>query len=95
MFNPEARWDRPYLKQKTNSLDEIIRVCAVFDKGKIEPRFFILKNKLYKVRRINYFWQERNGEVALNIFSVETNSGLYQISFNNKNFLWNLDKIIE
>ena len=97
-FNPKARWDRQIPAESghsnPDSLNERIQVSAFFKGAKIYPRLFVWNNKKYKVKVINYNWQERHGSETINYFSVNTGSDLYQISFNNATYSWKLDKII-
>lgn len=99
-FNPKARWDRhiPEVKENENTgqeeLNEKIDCLALFKNGKILPVTFIWNNKEYKIKNITYNWQERRGQEVINYFSVNTGTGLYQISFNNSSFSWRIDKII-
>jgi len=94
MFNPKARWDRDLPQHSSDLLNEKIAVCTIFDKGRIYPRYFIWNKKLHKIRRITYFWQERRGGQLISLFSVDTGSEIYQLSFNNTSFGWRLDKIV-
>ncbi|MDP3142555.1 MAG: hypothetical protein Q8N14_01225 [Candidatus Omnitrophota bacterium] len=94
MFNQQARWDRNLPQQDSNNLNEPIRVVAEFEKSKVLPRYFFWRKKLFRIKKVTYFWQERQGRELLNFFSVETPVGLYQISFNNQSFSWSLNKII-
>jgi hypothetical protein len=104
-FNPKARWDRnlPAGRQgipQTNPVDcgllnERIEVLAYFKAGKIYPRLFIWNNKEYAIKQITYNWQERLGRETISYFSISTGSDFYQISFNNTNYSWKIDKIIE
>ena len=96
MFNPQARWDRvlPQGDDSPEILNESIKVNCLFERGKIIPRYFIWKNKLYKVKKLNFFWQHKQGRETISSFSLETNSGTYQLSLSNINLSWKLDKII-
>jgi len=94
MFNQQARWDRDLPAQNSADLNEPIRVMAEFEKGKILPRVFVWHKRLYRIKRVTYFWQERQGKEVLNLFSVETLAGLYQISFSSQSLSWRLNKII-
>ncbi len=98
-FNPKARWDRrvPGTSEIEDPADlqERIEVLAEFKNAKIYPRQFSWKNKEYKIEKITYHWQERRGQETIVYFSVHTNANLYQISFNNTSFSWQMDKIIE
>lgn len=96
-FNPKARWDR-HVPEDTNIdpslLDERIDVIVWFKNAKIYPRIFFWKDKKYKIKKITYNWQARRGSEILNYFSVDTGTGLYQISFNNATFGWRVDKVL-
>jgi hypothetical protein len=98
-FNPQARWDRhiPQVNDtfESENLNERIEVLAWFKNAKIYPRRFIWKNKIYKIKKITYNWQERQGQETISYFSVSTGLNLYQISFNNTSFRWQVDKIID
>lgn len=94
MFNKDARWDRDIPGQDHCYLNEPIRVVAEFERGKILPRSFSWHQKSYPIKKITYFWQERQGRELLNLFSVETPNGLYQISFSNQSLSWRLNKIL-
>lgn len=97
-FNPKARWDRHIPEtdyQPPDELNERIQVLAWFENGKISPREFTWNNKIYRIKTITYNWQERQGREVISYFSVDTGTGLYQISFNNTSLGWRMDKIIE
>lgn len=97
-FNPQARWDRhiPQSSASTDTglIDEKIEVLALFRQARIYPRLFIWREKRYRIKRLNYNWQQRRGRELINYFSVDTGSDLYQISFNNETLGWRIDKII-
>lgn len=97
MFNPEARWDRnlPQENNESESLNEAIIMVCLFDKSKPLPRYFRWRNYLYKVKKVNFFWQQRQGRETLSYFSLETNSGTYQVSFSNISLCWKMDRIID
>jgi hypothetical protein len=96
-FNPKARWDRfepDHAGFNPDALNERIEVLALFKNAKIFPRSFSWKNKEYPVEQINYNWQERLGSALINYFSVLASGQMYQISFNNSTFRWQIDKLI-
>ena len=100
-FNPRARWDRHIPETEESeahnprNLNERIDCLAWFRSGKIQPCSFVWNNKEYKIKKVNYNWQERRGQELISYFSVNTGGDLYQISFNNATYSWRLDKIIE
>ena len=104
-FNPKARWDRhppsggQVSRETEESLDpgemnEKIEVLAYFKGSSIFPRAFIRNNKVHRIKKITYNWQERRGREVMNFFSVDTGTCLYQISFNNTTYRWQIDKIM-
>ncbi len=97
-FNPRARWDR-FEPEKCgfnpDALDERIEVWAYFKNSRIYPQAFLWKNKEYKIDTLTYNWQERLGQALVNYFSVLSSGQLYQISFNNSTFRWQIDKLIQ
>jgi hypothetical protein len=97
-FSPKARWDR-FEPDKTgfnpDALDERIDVLAYFKQARIFPKSFTWKDKEYTIETITYNWQERLGQALVNYFSVSCSGQIYQISFNNSTFHWQIDKIIQ
>lgn len=96
-FNPKARWDRFNPDAESGNPDEPkerIAVLAYFEHTKIFPRKFIWNNKEYLIENITYNWQARCGQATINYFSVLSAGQLYQISFNNTSYRWQLDKVI-
>lgn len=97
-FNPKARWDRQIPESAANNgckeLNEKIEVLVRFANGKAMPEIFVWKNREYRIKKIAYFWQERCGIESISYFSIDTGPNLYQISFNNTSFRWQIDKII-
>lgn len=97
-FSPKARWDRNIPldsdQAQPESLDEVIDCTALFKNGKIYPLEFVLKNRNYCIKKVNYAWQERQGAARISLFSVSTGTENYQLSFNNSTFGWRLDKVI-
>ncbi|MCK9572543.1 MAG: hypothetical protein M0Q96_04625 [Candidatus Omnitrophica bacterium] len=97
-FSPKARWDR-FEPDKAgfnpDALNERINVLAYFEHAKIFPKSFNWHDKEYTIEKITYNWQERVGQALINYFSVICAGQLYQISFDNFTFRWQLDKIIQ
>jgi len=97
-FNPKARWDR-FEPEKPggfnpDDLAERIEVLAYFKHARIYPRAFTWNNKEYRIDAVTYNWQERLGQALINYFSVNSSGQMYQLSFNNSTFRWQIDKII-
>jgi hypothetical protein len=75
------------------TLDETIKVGAVFKGGKIIPKWFIWEDREYRIKDINYFWMDRQGREKIQCFSVTDGANNYEISFNTERTLWKLNKI--
>ncbi|MFA4854847.1 MAG: hypothetical protein WC616_05840 [Candidatus Omnitrophota bacterium] len=90
-FSPKARWDR----FEPDALNERIEVLAYFKHARIFPRSFTWHDKEYNIENITYNWQERVGQALINYFSVLCAGQLYQISFDNSTFRWQIDKLIQ
>ncbi len=97
-FSPKARWDR-FEPDKTgfnpDSLNERIEVLANFKHARIFPKSFLWHDKEYVIETITYNWQERIGQALINYFSVLCAGSMYQISFDNSTFRWQIDKLIQ
>lgn len=89
MFNPDARWDRP-LPLDNQASEEPIIVSAIFQKGKILPRWFILDGRIHRIKAITYQWQARRGQEVLHYFSVDDGTNIYQIYLNTRYLSWRL-----
>jgi len=96
MFNPQARWDRklPQKESQCELFNEPIKMTCLFTKGRPLPRYFIWRNKLYRVKKVNFFWQEQQGREILSYFSLQTNQGTYQTCFSNITLSWVLNRVI-
>jgi hypothetical protein len=96
-FNPRARWNISVpgnLDLEPGILNEPVEVLACFKSCRITPKVFIWNNKEYHVEAVTYSWQERLGCALISYFSVLCADQVYQISFNNSTFRWQIDKLI-
>jgi len=97
-FNPKARWDRFEPEQAgfdPEILNERIEVLALFKNSRIYPKSFTWNNKEYQIDSITYNWQQHLGQALVSYFSVLCSGQIYQISFNNTTFRWQIDKLIQ
>ncbi|MBN3038498.1 MAG: hypothetical protein JW869_03675 [Candidatus Omnitrophica bacterium] len=93
-FSSGARWDRPSLNNKTSvNAHQAIEVVARFAPGKIRPLYLKLNNHNYRIERVNYFWQDRQGREKLYCFNVTDGANVFQIYFSNQSLSWRLAKI--
>ena len=91
MFSNESRWDRHLPHQER--CDEAISVGAVFQGGRVYPKFFIWRYNRYSVDKVDYRWEERRGAGFLHFFTVTAQSNIYQIYFNSVKMHWRLNKV--
>ncbi|MBU0548458.1 MAG: hypothetical protein KJ710_06300 [Candidatus Omnitrophica bacterium] len=97
-FSPKARWDRFEPGKygfNPDALNERIEVLANFKHAKIFPKSFTWHSKEYVIETITYNWQERIGQALISYFSVLCAGQMYQISFDNSTFRWQIDKLIQ
>jgi hypothetical protein len=72
---------------------EQVEVGAVFGKGRLNPRWFIWKERKYPVEKVSYSWQEKNGQEKVCCFSVLAGANLYELSFYTITLKWMLNRI--
>lgn len=76
-------------------IGEFIEVVAVFRNGKAFPYSFKWKERKYVVEQINLEHQERQGRSTLFCYSVSAAGNSYELSFDNENLVWKLEKVWE
>jgi len=97
-FSPKARWGRFEPENSgfnPNVLNERIEVLAFFKNARIFPKSFTWNNQEYLIENVTYNWQERIGQALVNYFSVLCAGQMYQISFDNSTFRWQIDSLIQ
>ena len=77
------------------SINEPIRVAAVFSGGTIRPVWFDLRGRQVWIREVAFSWRTSEGRVGLLHFSVTDGQGLYEIRFNTECLKWDLANTIE
>jgi|WetSurMetagenome_2_1015567.scaffolds.fasta_scaffold320930_2 hypothetical protein len=89
MFNPHARWDRR-LPGDDDQGAENVEVVARFQKGKIIPLYFVLKENRVDISRINYAWLDKKGRERVFYFSVSDKSDNYCLFLDAEAMSWRL-----
>lgn len=74
-------------------IKEQIAVAAVFKNGHALPHSFVWKNRKYLVDQINLEHTEKRGDNILFCFSLTSSGNFYELSFDNINLVWKLEKI--
>ena len=74
-------------------INEKIKVGAVFSGSQIIPKWFLWKDRKYKISNVQYCWSAQKGISKLKFYSVSDSKNLYEICFDTGNMEWKLTKI--
>ena len=74
-------------------INQKIKVVSLFEKGQIKPILFSWQNRIYKVLKIDFSYAKSLGKDKIFYFSVGTEGGEFEISFNREKFSWSLERI--
>jgi hypothetical protein len=74
-------------------VEQPVKVGAVFEGAKVNPRWFVWKGLRRNVKAVNYNWKSKQGNALILHFSVFDGSAHYHLSFNNTTLEWKLEKI--
>ena len=74
-------------------IKEKIKTGVVFIAGNVQPKWFEWRGKKINIKRITYKWRTVQGDSVLLHFSVESENGLYEISYNQKTMNWTLEQV--
>jgi hypothetical protein len=76
------------------SIDEKVKMVAVFEKGQIIPRLFRWHSRDYKIKEISIRYQEREGRSINYFFGVETDTGnVFKLRYNDEQLTWWLTEV--
>jgi len=75
------------------AINEKIRVVSLFEKGQLKPLLFSWRNRNYKIVRQVFTYSKDIGKEKVFYFSVDTNGGVFELSFNREKFSWEINKI--
>jgi len=77
-----------------NTINQKIKMMALFDGGKIIPKVFKWQNRDYKVKEISICYEEREGRSINYYFGIETADGnVMKLRYNDEKLTWWLDEI--
>jgi len=74
-------------------IKEKIRVVSLFENGQIKPILFSWRKRIYKVLRVAFSYSKSIGKDKIFYFSVECGGGMFELSFNQEKFSWEIEKI--
>lgn len=74
-------------------IGEKIRVVCLFEGGWIKPILFEWRRRIYKILRTIFSYSKNIGKEKIFYFSVQAETGSFEISFNPERFWWKLERI--
>jgi hypothetical protein len=75
-------------------INEAIEVISYFKAGKLKPLRFRWKERVYKVRKINGVWVDKEGYNKQHHYSIIADSTDYfELRFNTDNMVWTIGRI--
>jgi hypothetical protein len=78
---------------ETTSIDEEIRVGAVFNDRRVVPVWFMWHGRYYRVKTLTYTWHTDQGIAKIHHYSVSDGDNLYELQFNTDTLEWSLGKV--
>ena len=76
-------------------LDEIVKVRADFQGGKVAPLLIKRNAQELRVKQVTARWEDRKGAHRIYYFSVQVPSGdVYQLEFHSGDLLWKLNSVM-
>ncbi|MDP8219211.1 MAG: hypothetical protein P9M03_10865 [Candidatus Theseobacter exili] len=72
------------------SINETIKVGAVFENTKARPVWFVWKKSKYAVLAITYQWKTRTGRETQHHFAAQGPEDLYELVYNSGTLTWTL-----
>lgn len=69
-----------------------MKVGVIFEGGKLKPVWFIHENRKYLIKTINFFWYKKNGISTIYYFSVSDGINNFELSFDDKKLLWQIEQ---
>jgi len=73
-------------------IGEKIQAVSFFENGQIKPILFKWRNRVYKILQVVFSYSKNIGKEKIFYFSIETENGNFELSFNREKFSWNLEK---
>ncbi|RMD51019.1 hypothetical protein D6827_03035 [Candidatus Parcubacteria bacterium] len=74
-------------------LNDPINVRVDFTNNKVRPRLIKWGSSLFAIHRVNFIYQNKEGEHTIFYFSVSNNQYYLKLKFNPATMQWNLMEI--
>ena len=75
------------------TINEPAKVRADFRGGVITPLAFKRKDRTFRIKRVHARWMDREGRLRQHCFSVETDEGVFELTFNADDMTWRIARV--
>ncbi|HRU39090.1 MAG TPA: hypothetical protein P5511_04375 [Candidatus Goldiibacteriota bacterium] len=79
----------------TTEVGEKVKAGVVFERGEAVPQWFVWKKRKIDVKQVSFTWRTAEGDSVLVHYSVVSEGGLYELSYNLKTLEWMLENTAE
>lgn len=77
-------------KEMVYSVNENIKVFALFDERGVTPLRFLWKGITYPIKETRFKWEDREGKARLHHFAVSDGTNAFQLTYNSEHLTWKL-----
>lgn len=75
------------------SVNEPVKVLALFGGERMEPLRFSWKGVTYFVKEITFRWKDREGRAVIYHFAVSDGSNAFQLGYHSEYLTWKLEAV--
>ena len=75
------------------TIEEQVKVGAVFGNGKVIPKWFVWKGEKYPICAITYTWRDKEGKETRHHYSVTDGINLYELCYLERQMTWYLASV--
>ena len=75
-------------------IGDVVKVRADFPGGRIAPILFKWEGQIYRITKINTQWTDYQVQHPVHYSSVEAGGTIYELSFNTKDLVWRLERVV-
>ena len=72
-------------------INEMVKVRAEFEKGRLTPLFFSWRGREYRVAGVDFTHEQKDGTFKVCYFSLTGGGNRYWLSFNTRTFIWRVE----
>jgi len=75
------------------SVNESVKVLALFGGGSIKPLRFSWRGVDYSVKEVTFRWKDREGRAIIYHFAVSDGSNIFQLGYHSEYLTWKLEAV--